>query len=188
MVLLDSLAPVLEIDGARFFYVYSSVVFAASLSFVVLPLISQFLPIFVLAHTSALRVDLRQVLPGKVLTAIWRGIPVFIRNRTSAEIEASRRTKLNSLKDRLARNANLNTQALAFDVNRCVSRHGENWLVLLGPCTHLGCIPEAKSYGWYCACHGSVYDLAGRVLRGPAPTNLVVPRCVLKIPVLIVGD
>ncbi|MFP3038104.1 MAG: Rieske 2Fe-2S domain-containing protein [Candidatus Hodgkinia cicadicola] len=85
------------------------------------------------------------------------------------------------MRDKLARNENIDKLALASDVNRCTDKQSQNWLVLLAPCTHLSCILEAKSYGWYCACHGSVYDLASRVVRGPASTNLPAPHVVLPL-------
>ncbi len=151
------------------------------------PVMWQFLPdIFMLS--SKIKVNLSYVLPGCTLIINWKGIPVFIKNRTLTEINLSRLTKINDLKDKLARNENLKSNALAFDRNRCINRLSTNWLVLLAPCTHLGCIPEIKNCGWYCSCHGSIYDNVGRILKGPAPYNLKIPKCSIKLNYLTIGD
>jgi ubiquinol-cytochrome c reductase iron-sulfur subunit len=84
---------------------------------------------------------------------------------------------LSDLKDRLARNANINANAPADDSNRAAEGR-ENWLVMVGVCTHLGCVPlgqQGPYGGWFCPCHGSAYDTAGRIRQGPAPENLIVP-------------
>lgn len=112
-----------------------------------LPLASQILPSSALSLSYKLQVDLRRVLPGRVLTVNWCGALVFVRNRTLIEVRAVRRIKLSGLRDKLARNENIDELALASDVNRCADKQSQNWLVLLAPCTHLGCIPEARSYG-----------------------------------------
>jgi ubiquinol-cytochrome c reductase iron-sulfur subunit len=122
------------------------------------------------------------------LTVKWRGKPVFIRNRTPEEIEAAKKVPLDELKDPIARNANLAADAPASDPNRSgggdsggASSGGEgkeNWLIMVGVCTHLGCIPlgqQGEYGGWFCPCHGSQYDTAGRIRKGPAPENMAVP-------------
>jgi ubiquinol-cytochrome c reductase iron-sulfur subunit len=112
------------------------------------------------------------------LTVKWRGKPVFIRNRTPEEVETATNTNLAELKDPVARNANLAADAPATDLARSAGEGKENWLVMVGVCTHLGCVPLGQSgeyNGWFCPCHGSVYDTAGRIRQGPAPENLAVP-------------
>jgi ubiquinol-cytochrome c reductase iron-sulfur subunit len=107
---------------------------------------------------------------------------VFIRNRTAAEVETARAVRLADLKDPVARNEALPDRARATDENR-TKRDKANWLVLVGICTHLGCIPKGQSMGdargdyggWFCPCHGSHYDTSGRIRFGPAPQNLAVP-------------
>ena len=106
----------------------------------------------------------------------WRGKPVFIRRRSPEEIEAARAVKLEELIDGKAENAN-KPDADASDANRTLDEAGE-WLVMMGVCTHLGCVPlgDAGDFGgWFCPCHGSHYDSAGRIRKGPAPRNLPVP-------------
>ncbi len=137
------------------------------------------------ASTQALastEVDLSPVKEGQAITVVWRGKPVFIRNRTPEEIKKAVDVKLSELSDTSARNDDLPDKAPATDVNRTKKGH-ENWLVLVGICTHLGCIPKGQSLsdsrgdfgGWFCPCHGSHYDTAGRIRKGPAPRNLEVP-------------
>jgi len=137
------------------------------------------------ASTQALastEVDLTPVKEGQAITVVWRGKPVFIRNRTADEIKQAAEVKLAELADPSARNDMLPEKAPATDVNRTKPKH-ENWLVLVGICTHLGCIPKGQSLtdakgeygGWFCPCHGSHYDTAGRIRKGPAPRNLEVP-------------
>jgi ubiquinol-cytochrome c reductase iron-sulfur subunit len=137
------------------------------------------------ASTQALastEVDLSPVKEGQAITVLWRGKPVFIRNRTPEEVKAAKAVKLADLRDPLARNEGLPDNARATDENRTKAGK-ENWLVMVGICTHLGCIPKGQSMGdskgdfggWFCPCHGSHYDTAGRIRLGPAPANLAVP-------------
>jgi ubiquinol-cytochrome c reductase iron-sulfur subunit len=137
------------------------------------------------ASTQALastEVDLAPIKEGQAITVMWRGKPVFIRNRTKDEIEKAASVKTTELVDASARNDAMPDRALADDANR-VKKGKENWLVLVGICTHLGCIPKGQSIadsrgdygGWFCPCHGSHYDTSGRVRKGPAPKNLEVP-------------
>ncbi len=137
------------------------------------------------ASTQALastEVDLSPVKEGQAITVLWRGKPVFIRNRTQEEITKSKETPLAALVDKTAENDALPDRATADDANRVKKGH-ENWLVLVGICTHLGCIPKGQSLadargdfgGYFCPCHGSHYDTAGRIRKGPAPRNLEVP-------------
>jgi ubiquinol-cytochrome c reductase iron-sulfur subunit len=115
--------------------------------------------------------DISSLKAGETITVVWRGRPVFIRNRTPEEIEqAIKDDKSSGLKDKQT------------DLER--TKPGkENILVVIGICTHLGCVPIGKSNvfnggefgGWFCPCHGSHYDIAGRIRKGPAPTNLEIP-------------
>lgn len=112
------------------------------------------------------------------LTAKWRGRPIFVRNRTPDEIEAAKEVAISELKDPVARNANLAGEQPAADLARSAGKGRENWIVMIGVCTHLGCVPlgEAGDFGgWFCPCHGSHYDTAGRIRKGPAPENLAIP-------------
>ncbi len=127
-------------------------------------------------------VDLAPVQEGQAITVLWRGQPVFIRNRTKDEIAKAEETPLDQLPDTSARNDKLPEDTPAEDINR-VKDGKANWLVLVGICTHLGCIPKGQSMGdekgeyggWFCPCHGSHYDTSGRIRKGPAPRNLEVP-------------
>ena len=119
---------------------------------------------------SSIEVDLTPIQIGQAITVMWRGKPVFVRHRTKEEIEAAKAVKLSDLPDPQT------------DLQRTRKGH-EDWLVMVGVCTHLGCIPKGQSLGdakgdfggWFCPCHGSHYDTAGRIRKGPAPRNLAVP-------------
>lgn len=142
------------------------------------PFIDQMRPDASTLALATVEVDVSSVEPGMSLTAKWRGKPVFIRNRTPEEIEAAKGVPVSELKDPLARNANLDADAAATDTERSAGEGRENWIVMIGSCTHLGCVPlgQAGEYGgWFCPCHGSHYDTAGRIRKGPAPENLHVP-------------
>ena len=142
------------------------------------PLVNQMNPSADVRALSTIRVDISGVAEGSQLTVKWLGKPVFIRNRTQAEIEEARAVELSELIDPVARNENIADDAPADDENRALDEDGK-WLVMMGVCTHLGCVPlgnGAGDYdGWFCPCHGSHYDSSGRIRRGPAPTNLPVP-------------
>ena len=113
-------------------------------------------------------VDISNIEVGQSVTVKWRGKPVFIRRRTISEIQEAREVNIESLRDP------------AQDSERVKQ---DEWLVLVGVCTHLGCVPlgqkmadtKGEYNGWFCPCHGSHYDTAGRIRKGPAPTNLPVP-------------
>ena len=125
---------------------------------------------------ASIRVDVSDVEPGTQLTVKWLGKPVFIRRRTEEEIAQARDVELGALPDQSARDNNMQ-DASASDQNRSLDEAGE-WLVMVGVCTHLGCVPlgDAGEFdGWFCPCHGSHYDISGRIRKGPAPENMLVP-------------
>ncbi|MET3776078.1 ubiquinol-cytochrome c reductase iron-sulfur subunit [Rhizobium alvei] len=142
------------------------------------PFIDQMRPDASTLALASIEVDVAAVEPGMSLTVKWRGKPVFIRNRTPEEVEAGKKVEMSDLKDPVARNANLPADATASDIDRSAGEGKENWIVMIGSCTHLGCVPlgQAGDFGgWFCPCHGSHYDTAGRIRKGPAPRNLDVP-------------
>ena len=128
---------------------------------------------------------------GTQITVKFLGKPVFIRRRTEKEIELARAVDVADLPDGNARNSNESAEASAIDANRTLSPFGGNgadlppgavageWLVMMGVCTHLGCVPLGDGAGdfdgWFCPCHGSHYDTSGRIRKGPAPENLPIP-------------
>ena len=140
-------------------------------------LINQMNPSADVQALSSIQVDISGVAEGTQLTVKWLGKPVFIRHRTQAEIEQGRADDTAALIDPLAENANRPGEP-ATDVNRTLDEDGK-WLVMLGVCTHLGCVPIGDGSGdfggWFCPCHGSHYDTAGRIRKGPAPQNLHIP-------------
>ncbi|WP_084174601.1 ubiquinol-cytochrome c reductase iron-sulfur subunit [Afifella pfennigii] len=141
------------------------------------PFIDQMNPDASALALASIEVDISGMERGQSITVMWRGKPVFVRYRTAEEVEASRSTPLSELKDPIARNENLPPDAPASDENRAAAGHGD-FLVMVGICTHLGCVPlgEAGDYnGWFCPCHGSVYDTSGRIRSGPAPENMLIP-------------
>ena len=133
------------------------------------PLVDSMNPSADVLALGSIDVDLSAIEEGMAITAKWRGKPVFIRHRTPAEIEAAREVELAVLPDPQP------------DEERVVE---PQWLVMVGICTHLGCIPLGQKQGdphgdfggWFCPCHGSHYDTSGRIRKGPAPRNLVVPE------------
>jgi ubiquinol-cytochrome c reductase iron-sulfur subunit len=137
---------------------------------IVYPLVSQMSASADVLAESSTEVDVSAIAPGQAIKAVFRKQPVFIRNLTPAEIEAANKVDVGTLRD---------PQTLA---ERTKEGH-ENWLITMGVCTHLGCVPmgaaegEVKGEygGYFCPCHGSHYDTAARIRKGPAPTNLMVP-------------
>lgn len=146
------------------------------------PLVNQMNPSADVQALSSIRVDVGGIESGTQLTVKYLGKPVFIRRRTEDEIKAANEVDVSTLPDQNARNPNLGADASATDINRVTAQPGdenaEEWLVMIGVCTHLGCVPigEAGDFGgWFCPCHGSHYDTAGRIRKGPAPENLHIP-------------
>jgi ubiquinol-cytochrome c reductase iron-sulfur subunit len=160
-----------------FLYVATAAAGAIAAGAAVWPLINQMNPSADVQALASIQVDLSAVEVGSQITVKFLGKPVFLRRRTPEEIEAARDEPLANLPDQNARNPNIGPDAEATDVNRTLDGN-EEWLVMTGVCTHLGCVPlgEAGDFGgWFCPCHGSHYDTAGRIRRGPAPENLHIP-------------
>ena len=160
-----------------FLYVATATTGVVTAGAAIWPLIDQMNPSADVQALASIDVDISGVEPGTQITVKWRGKPVFIRRRVAAEIEAARATEISELPDPIDRNAN-KPGLEATDQNRTMDEAGE-WLVMMGVCTHLGCVPLGDGAGdfggWFCPCHGSHYDTAGRIRKGPAPENLPVP-------------
>ena len=166
-------------DGNRrdFLYIATAATGAVVTAAAVWPLIDQMNPSKDVLALASIEVPVDEMEPGTQITVKWRGKPVFIRRRTPEEIAEARATSLDELPDASAQNAN-KPDADASDENRSLDESGE-WLVMIGVCTHLGCVPlsDAGEYNaWFCPCHGSHYDKSGRIRKGPAPENLPVPQ------------
>ncbi|WP_068006878.1 ubiquinol-cytochrome c reductase iron-sulfur subunit [Pseudovibrio axinellae] len=160
-----------------FLYIATGAVGAVGVGALAWPFIHQMNPDASALALASVEVDVSAVEVGQSITVTWRGKPVFIRQRTEKEIAEANAVPISDLPDQFARNANLEDGADASDVNRS-STGKEAWLVMVGICTHLGCVPlgEAGDFGgWFCPCHGSHYDTAGRIRKGPAPENMLVP-------------
>lgn len=169
-----------EHEGTRrdFLYYATGGAGAVAAGAAVWPLVNQMNPSADVQALSSIRVDISGVEVGTQLTVKWRGKPVFIRRRTQEEIDMGRAVTMDELVDPIARNDNKDAELDASDENRTLDDAGE-WLVMMGVCTHLGCVPLGDGAGdfggWFCPCHGSHYDTAGRIRKGPAPENLPVP-------------
>jgi ubiquinol-cytochrome c reductase iron-sulfur subunit len=168
-----------EHEGTRrdFLYYATAGAGAVATGAAVWPLVNQMNPSADVLALASIRVDVADVEPGTQITVLWQGKPVFIRRRTDSEIQAARAVNIDELIDGNDRNDN-KPDLPATDENRTLDKNGE-WLVMLGVCTHLGCVPlgdgAGEFGGWFCPCHGSHYDTAGRIRKGPAPKNLLVP-------------
>jgi ubiquinol-cytochrome c reductase iron-sulfur subunit len=163
-----------------FLYVSAGAIGAVGVAAAAWPFIDQMNPSTAALALASIDVDISAIQPGQQVIFKYRGQPLFVRRRTPKEIAEAKAVDVNSLPDPLARNLNLSDSALATDEDRATK---PEWLVLVGVCTHLGCtptvstpaIPEGDYGGWLCHCHGSQYDTAGRIRKGPAPQNLLVP-------------
>jgi ubiquinol-cytochrome c reductase iron-sulfur subunit len=149
-----------------FLFVATGAVAAVGGAAVVWPLVSQMNPdASTIAAGAPIEVDLSPIAEGQDIKVFWRGKPIYIMNRTKKQIEEARSVNVASLPDPQT------------DQSRVKAGH-DNWLVVIGICTHLGCIPiahEGNYDGFFCPCHGSQYDSSGRIRQGPAPLNLYVP-------------
>ena len=151
-------------ERREFIFTASYVVGAVGLGAAVWPLVDQMNPDASVKALASTEVDVSALEPGKAITVLWRGKPVFIKRRTQEEIDEARSVKLEDLKDPQK------------DEDRAKN---PEWLVMLGICTHLGCVPlndNGDYNGWFCPCHGSHYDTSGRIRKGPAPTNMEIPK------------
>lgn len=151
----------------EFLYLAAGAVGVAGAASFAWPLIDQWNPAADVLALASVEVDISKVAVGQAITVKWRGQPVFVRHRTKAEIDAARSVKMADLKD---------PQRDEDRVKKAA------WLIVNGTCTHLGCVPgnrpgdkKGEYNGWFCPCHGSEYDTSGRIRKGPAPQNLVVP-------------
>jgi ubiquinol-cytochrome c reductase iron-sulfur subunit len=161
-----------------FLYLTTGMAGAVGAAAVAWPFIDQMRPDASTLALASIEVNVAALQPGMSLTVKWRGKPVFIRNRTPKELEEANAVQLSDLKDPVARNANIAADAEATGLDRSAGEGKENWIVMIGSCTHLGCVPLGQAgdfNGWFCPCHGSHYDTAGRIRKGPAPQNLAIP-------------
>jgi len=147
-----------------FLFTASYALGAVGVGAAVWPLIDQMNPDASVKALATTEVDISNISLGKTITVLWRGKPVFIRRRTQEEISKAQNVNLSELKDPQK------------DEDRVKK---SEWLIMTGVCTHLGCVPLGEKGdfgGWFCPCHGSHYDTSGRIRKGPAPTNLEIPK------------
>ena len=172
-----------EADGVRrrdFIYVATGAFAGVGAAAAVWPFVNQMNPSADVLALASVEVDVSAIQPGQAIKAVWQSKPIFLRNLTPKEQQEANAVPLSELRD---------PQTLA---ERTLEGHN-NWLITLGICTHLGCIPLGAAEGenkgdyggYFCPCHGSHYDTAARIRKGPAPTNLVVPNYVFKTPTLV---
>jgi ubiquinol-cytochrome c reductase iron-sulfur subunit len=153
-----------------FLYLATAAFGAVGVGAAVWPFIHQMNPAADTLALASTEVNLEPIQEGQRITVMWQGKPVFIAHRTQAEIEAATAVEMGQLMDPEPDSAR-------------IKEGNAQWLVVVGVCTHLGCIPLGQRQGeslgdfagWFCPCHGSHYDTSGRIRRGPAPTNLPVP-------------
>ena len=152
-----------ETKRRSFLFTATYTIGAVGLGATIWPLVDQMNPDASVKALSTTEVDVSSIEPGKAITVLWRGKPIFIKRRTEKEINEAAMVNLKDLKDP------------EKDSDRAKN---PEWLVMIGVCTHLGCVPlgdKGEYKGWFCPCHGSHYDTSGRVRKGPAPDNLPVP-------------
>ena len=153
-----------KVKRREFIFTATYAVGAVGVGATVWPLIDQMNPDASVKALASTEVDVSNVEKGQSIPVLWRGKPVFIRRRTDEEIAEARDVNLDELKHP------------EKDEDRAKD---PEWLVMLGVCTHLGCVPlgdKGEYGGWFCPCHGSHYDTSGRIRKGPAPTNMEVPK------------
>ncbi len=148
-----------------FLYIATGAFGAVGAGLMAWPFIDQMNPSAAVRALATIEVDLSTMTPGQQIKVLWQGKPIFVRRRTEKEIAEAVNVDVDTLPDPEADDA----------------RHKEGkaeWLVMVGICTHLGCVPlgDAGDFkGWFCPCHGSHYDTSGRIRKGPAPSNLEIP-------------
>jgi ubiquinol-cytochrome c reductase iron-sulfur subunit len=149
-----------------FLYIATGAVGAVGAAAAAVPFVAQMNPdASTIAAGAPIEVDLTPITEGQVIKVFWRGKPIFISHRTAKEIEDARKVDVAALPD-------------PEPDNKRVKQGKDQWQVLIGICTHLGCIPiahQGEYNGYFCPCHGSVYDTSGRIRSGPAPSNLPLP-------------
>jgi ubiquinol-cytochrome c reductase iron-sulfur subunit len=153
-----------KVKRREFIFTATYAVGAVGVGATIWPLIDQMNPDASVKALASTEVDISNVEKGQSITVLWRGKPVFIRRRTDEEIAKARDVNVDELKHP------------EKDEDRAKN---PEWLVMLGVCTHLGCVPlgdKGEYGGWFCPCHGSHYDTSGRIRKGPAPTNMEVPK------------
>jgi ubiquinol-cytochrome c reductase iron-sulfur subunit len=154
-----------------FIYIATGAAAAVGAGAVAWPLVTQMGAAADTLAAGSIEIDISKVAEGQQIKALWRGKPVFVRHRTAKEIELAESVDVSELKDP-------QTDAERF-VPTAEGAINNKILVMVGVCTHFGCIPVGESgdfEGWYCPCHGSHYDTAGRIRKGPAPKNLPIPE------------
>lgn len=171
-----------DVSRRDFIYIATTAFVTIGAAAALWPAIDQMNPDASALSQASIEVDLSPIQTGQAITVMWRGKPIFVRNRTQDEIKKAQAVPIGDLKDPEAHIMGATVELPATDQNR--TKPGkENWLVMIGICTHLGCIPKGQNPadekglygGWFCPCHGSMYDTAGRIRQGPAPRNLEIP-------------
>ena len=153
-----------KVQRRDFIFTASYALGAVGVGVAVWPLIDQMNPDQSVKALASTEVDVGSLEPGKSITVLWRGKPVFIKRRTQGEIAEAR---------------DVNIEDLPHPEKDEDRAKNPEWLVMLGVCTHLGCVPlgnKGEYNGWFCPCHGSHYDTSGRIRKGPAPKNLEIPK------------
>ena len=153
-------------ERREFLFTASYALGAVGVGAVIWPLVDQMNPDASVKALAKVEVDISRIDKGNEVTVMWRGKPIFIRRRTDEEVMKARQVSLKELKDPQK------------DEER-VKKGKDEWLVMVGVCTHLGCVPlkqQGEYGGWFCPCHGSHYDISGRIRKGPAPVNMEVPN------------
>jgi len=154
----------IQSERREFLFTVTYTVGAVGVGAAIWPLVDQMNPDSSVKALATTEVDVSGVKLGKTITVLWRGKPIFIRRRTQEEIKEASAVDLKDLKDPQK------------DSDRAKN---PEWLVMVGVCTHLGCVPlgnKGEYNGWFCPCHGSHYDISGRIRKGPAPNNLEIPK------------
>ncbi len=170
-------------DGVRrrdFIHVATGSFAAVGAAAAVWPFINQMNPSADVLALASIEVDLSAIQPGQAIKAVWQSKPIFVRNLTAKEQQEADAVPLSALRD-------------PATLEQITKPGHKNWLINIGVCTHLGCIPLGAGEGeprgdyggYFCPCHGSHYDTAARIRRGPAPLNLLVPPYTFKTPTLI---
>ena len=146
-----------------FIYTLTATLGAVGAGATIWPIVTQMNPDSSVKALSSIEVDISKIEKGKEITVMWRGKPVFIKRRTPEEVKSAE---------------SINIKDLKHPEDDKIRVKKSEWLVVVGICTHLGCVPingKGEYGGWFCPCHGSHYDTSGRIRKGPAPTNLEVP-------------